>query len=408
MTARFLIAGGGTGGHLVPALNLAAALRRAEPSCELMLVGAERGVESRVLPTSGYAFRLLPMEPLVRTRPWRNWRLLAGAPAVLRGVAEAFRAANPQVVVGTGGYASAPPLAYAIAARRPVALQEQNAHPGLVTRLLAPHAAQIHLGYPEATTRLKPGRGTRVEAYGNPVAPAAPATAAGPGAAASTVGGGARDFEWPEGRIVLVTGGSQGARDLNRMLLRDLSTATAWPSGATLVWVSGPAHVDAVAAGVRGTPWADRIQVVPWIDRLGAHLGRVDLAIARAGAMFSAELAAAGVPALLVPLPTAAADHQRHNARALEAAGAALMFEQGNTAPGALWAAVVELCEAHAKRETMAARMRERGHPDAADRIAADLLSLAREASAATRAGSAARGGAAPRPGAGGGPNADD
>ena len=93
--------------------------------------------------------------------------------------------------------------------------------------------------------------------------------------------------------------------------------------------------------------------------------------------MFSAELAAAGVPALLVPLPTSAGDHQRHNARALEAAGAALVFEQGNTAPGALWDAVVEILGAPSKREAMSARMAERGRPEAADRIAADLLALA-------------------------------
>lgn len=366
MATRILIAGGGTGGHLVPALNLAAALRRVEPGCELLLVGASRGVESRVLPTSGYGFRLLPMQPLRRSRPWENWRLLASLPGVFRGVREAFRSLDPDVVVGTGGYASAPPLAWAIAGRRPTAIQEQNAWPGLVTRLLAAHVDQVHLGYPEAEQRLKAGRATRVEAHGNPVArPADARPSSEP------------PFSWPEGRIVLATGGSQGAKGLNDLLLRDLATAASWPSGTTLVWVTGPAHAEAVSAGVRGTPWADRIRVTPWIDGLGAQLGRVDLAIARAGAMFSAELAAAGVPALLVPLPTSAGDHQRHNARALEAAGAALVFEQDNTAPGALWDAVVEILGGPSKREAMSARMAERGRSDAADRIAADLLALA-------------------------------
>jgi len=364
MASRILIAGGGTGGHLVPALNLASALRRAEPNCELLLVGAERGIEGRVLPTSGYAYRLLPMQPLVRSRPWRNWRLLASAPSVLRGVAAAFDELRPDVVVGTGGYAAAPALAYGIAARRPTALQEQNAWPGLVTRLLAPHVSQVHLGYPEAAARLKPGRRTELFTHGNPVAPHS--------------SGGSPAFDWPAGRVVLVTGGSQGARALNEMLIRDLSAAGAWPDATTLVWIAGPRHREAVEAGARGTPWADRIRVVSWIDRLGEQLDRVDLAIARAGAMFSAELAAVGVPALLVPLPSAAGDHQRHNARALEDAGAALVFEQENTAPGALWSATVEILGSRSKRESMAARMRDRGRPDAADLIAADLLSLAR------------------------------
>lgn len=371
MAVRILIAGGGTGGHLVPALNLAAALRRAAPRCELLLVGAERGVEARVLPTSGYPYRLLPMQPLHRQRVWRNWRLLTSVPGVLRGVREAFRAVEPDVVVGTGGYASALPLAYAVASRRPTAIQEQNAWPGLVTRLLAPHVDQVHLGYPEAEAQLRPGRRTRVLTHGNPVA----RPAAGREAPAASVS----DFEWPSGRIVLVTGGSQGAKGLNELLLRDLSTAETWPDGMTLVWIAGPSQEEAVAAAVRGTPWSDRIRVVPWIDGLGARLHRAELVIARAGAMSCAELAAAGVPALLVPLPTAAGDHQRHNAEALEAAGAALVFEEGNTAPGALWQAVVEILASGSKRRAMAGRMAERGRPEAADRIAADLLQLAAE-----------------------------
>lgn len=364
MPSRILIAGGGTGGHLVPALNLAAALRRAEPGVELLLVGAERGVERDVLPTAGYDYRLLPMQPLSRHRPWRNWRLVTGTPAVLRGVAAAFRDLRPDLVVGTGGYAAAPALAWGIASRLPIALQEQNAWPGLVTRLLAPQADQVHLGFPEAAERLRPGRSTSVRTHGNPVA----LPERGP----------SRDgFEWPAGRIVLVTGGSQGARGLNELLQRELSSATAWPDATTLVWIAGPAHVESVSAAVRGTAWADRIRVLPWIDRLGARLGRVDLAIARAGAMSTSELAAAGVPALLVPLPTAAADHQRRNAQALEDAGAALMFEQGNTAAGSLWSAALDVMASHGKREAMSERMARRGRPEAADRIAADLLALA-------------------------------
>ncbi|MGI9039247.1 MAG: UDP-N-acetylglucosamine--N-acetylmuramyl-(pentapeptide) pyrophosphoryl-undecaprenol N-acetylglucosamine transferase [Gemmatimonadota bacterium] len=384
MAERILIAGGGTGGHLVPALNLAAALRRAAPACELLLVGAERGVEARVLPTSGYDFRLLPMEPLRRTRPWENWKLLRSGPKVLGGVAAAFRTLDPHVVLGTGGYASGPALAYAIAARRPTAIQEQNAWPGLATRLLAPQVNQVHLGYPEAAAHLKPGRGTEVQAHGNPVALLAKA-----GGRAGPAGGGhpaAPDaLDWPAGRIVLVTGGSQGARGLNDLLLRDLSAASTWPEQTTLVWISGPANLEAVTAAVRGTPWADRIRILAWVDGLGACLGGVSLAISRAGAMTCAEFAAAGVPACLVPLPTSAGDHQRHNAKALAAAGGARVFEQDEAAPGALWSSVVELMGSEAEREAMARAMRGRGRPDAADRIAADLLRLAGKAAGGGR-----------------------
>lgn len=365
MAARVLIAGGGTGGHLVPALNLAAALRRADPACELLMVGAERGVEARILPTTEYSYRLLPSEPLHRHRPWRNWRLLASAPSVAAGLAKTFRDFRPDLVVGTGGYASAPALAYAVAGRRRTAIQEQNAYPGLATRLLAPHVDALHLGYPEAAEHLRPSKRAKIRFHGNPVAPA--------GEAAPT-----SDFAWPDGPTIVVTGGSQGAVGLNRMLLSDLAAASRWPAGATMVWISGHRHVEAVSASVRGTAWADRIRVVPWVDALGARLmrGGAALAISRAGAMTCAELAAAAVPACLVPLPGSAADHQVRNARALEASGAARVFPQDATSPGALWTAVLEILESPDVRAKMSRAMGSRGRPDAADRIAADLLGM--------------------------------
>lgn len=368
-----MISGGGTGGHLYPALNIAAALRRVEPACELMLVGAQRGIEHRILPTSGYRYRLLATEPLRRSRPWQNWRILAMAPRVFSGLTEAFRTLKPHVVVGTGGYASAPAVAYAIAVRKPIVLQEQNAFPGLVTRLLASHATQIHLGFPEAVHHLKPGRATRVQVHGNPVAISrAPDTSS--------------DFEWPGGCVLLITGGSQGARGLNQLLLRELSGATRWPDGVTMVWISGPDHHEAIAAAVRGTAWADRIRVVPYVNALGQSLNRISLAISRAGAMSTSELAAAGVPALLVPLPSSAEDHQRSNAIALAEAGAARVFEQDSTPVGELWASVLELLDSESSLQAMAGAMRSRGRPDAADRIAADILELARSVEGAKHA----------------------
>ncbi|MDH3427439.1 MAG: glycosyltransferase, partial [Gemmatimonadota bacterium] len=321
-------------------------------------------------PQSGYVYRLLAAEPLHRSRPWRNWRIVASAPRVLSGMAEAFRTIKPHVAVGTGGYASAPALAWAIAARTPAVLQEQNAYPGLVTRVLAPHVAQIHLGYPEAVKHLKPGRETQILEHGNPVA------VAGQSAAVT-------DFEWPAGRTLLVTGGSQGARGLNELLLRELTGAIHWPDGVTMVWISGPSHHEAISAAVRHTSWADRIRVVSYVDALGQNLDQVDLAISRAGAMSTSELAAAGIPALLVPLPSSAEDHQRSNAVALADAGAARVFAEEPAQAGALWSSVLELFESDSALRAMSDAMRARGRPDAADRIAADVLDLARSGAGA-------------------------
>lgn len=361
MAHRILLSGGGTGGHLVPALNLAAALRRAEPDIELMLVGARRGVEARVLPGAGWPYRLLPLEPLYRSRPWRNWRLVSSAPAVLGGLSRVFGDLRPQVVVGTGGYASGPAVAWGLARGLSTAIQEQNAMPGLVTRALAPRVDQVHLGYPEARGRIRPGRDTQVFELGNPVA-------AGPTD---------QPFDWPEGRIVLAFGGSQGASALNELLLEGLAGPIGLPADTTLVWITGPAHYESVAARVRETVDADAVRVVPFVPGLGGQLDRVALAVCRSGAMTCAELTAAGVPAVLLPLPTSAGDHQRFNASAMVSAGAALMREEASVTGRELWGDVLSLVGDAARLSDMAAASRARGRPEAADHIAAELISLA-------------------------------
>ncbi len=357
---RVLLAGGGTGGHLYPALNLAKQLRRLDPATRLFFIGARRGIEARLLPESGYDHRLLPMQPLHRSRPWRNWRLAGSTPAVLYGLSRAFSDWEPHLVVGTGGYASAPALFWAVRRGTRTALQEQNAEPGLVTRILAPRVDQIHLGYPEAESRLRPGPRTRVFSYGNPVA----------------VGDSGASYDWPAGRVLLVTGGSQGALGLNRRLIEDLEAADSWPEAVSVVWVTGPAHSEGVKERVAALPFADRIRVEPFIPDLGSQLSHATLAISRAGAMFISELQAAGLPSVLVPFPGAGA-HQSANARALEAAGAAVMRLESQIQPGELWQLACEILTDENARSRMAGSSRRRGSPDAAERIALELLDLA-------------------------------
>ncbi|MFQ5745986.1 MAG: glycosyltransferase [Gemmatimonadota bacterium] len=358
---RVLIAGGGTGGHLVPALNIAAGLRRAEPDVSLLLVGARRGLEAEVLPGAGLPYRLLPMQPLYRSRPWRNVRLLYTAPAVLGGLASIFRSFDPHAVVGTGGYASGPALALGVASGRFTALQEQNADPGLVTRWMAGRVRQLHLGFPEARRALRCGPRTAVHEFGNPVN-VVPAPDPLP------------DLPAPPRRVIAVIGGSQGAHGLNELLLRDLESTTEWPGEAFLLWIAGPSHRERVAERVAATLFAPRIRVVPFVPALASHLARLTLAISRAGAMLCSELAAAGVPAIFVPFPGAAAGHQSRNAKALEAAGAAVRIEEATVPSGALWDRVLGLLRNEDALERMRAAMRARGRPDAADRIAVELL----------------------------------
>jgi UDP-N-acetylglucosamine--N-acetylmuramyl-(pentapeptide) pyrophosphoryl-undecaprenol N-acetylglucosamine transferase len=369
---RVVFAGGGTGGHLYPALALAEALQRADATTEILFIGARRGIEARVLPERGINHRLLPLEPLRRARPWENWRLVPSMMLSYSGIRRVFRHFRPDLVVGTGGYASGPVVAYAILRGVPTALQEQNSYPGLVTRTLAPRTRQLHLAFPEAREHLRPGKRTEVFEFGNPIRP--PDPTADPAAARAS-------FSLGAGTVALVVGGSQGARAINEALLADLrgiveGRLPGRPDGFEILWATGPRHFDSVSERLRPLGLAEWVHAHPYIQDMPSALAAADLAVSRSGAMALAELCAWGIPSILVPFPHAAADHQVHNARALADAGAARMVLESELGSGKLWSQLLDLASDPARRADVAAAARERGHPDAADRIAEALLKL--------------------------------
>lgn len=358
---KVLIAGGGTGGHLMPALALAQALRDARSDVDILLVGAERGIEAQLLPRYPYRYQLLPMEPLYRRTWWRNVRLPIVAWRVWRAVDRLLDTEQPAVVVGTGGYAAGPTVWRAQRRGVPTAIQEQNAFPGLATRWLAGRARQLHLGFPEARARLAPGPGTQIFAFGNPIRP----PEAGDRTAAL------RELGLDPARpCVLVFGGSQGARALNEALAGVLERGLL--PGTSVLWGTGTASAAALAP--RAEP--GRVVVRGFFDPMTTVYRAADLVVCRAGAMTVAELCAWGKASVLVPLPTAAADHQTYNARALADAGAALMLPERELTPDSLAGVVSGLLADRARLESLGARARGRGHPDAAREIASTILTL--------------------------------
>ncbi|MEX0893304.1 MAG: undecaprenyldiphospho-muramoylpentapeptide beta-N-acetylglucosaminyltransferase [Gemmatimonadota bacterium] len=369
---RVLFAGGGTGGHLYPALALADALAAERPGTACHFVGARRGVEARVLPQRGVPHTLLDLRPIHRDRVWRNVTLPFAMGRALVGLNTLFRDFCPSLVVGTGGYASGPAGAWAVLRGVPLALQEQNSWPGFTTRMLSRRARQVHLGFPEAEKHLSPGERTEVLALGNPIAP--PDRSLDRAACR-------RDFDIPvDATVVLVIGGSQGARSINEKLLeavRDVSGGRlAFRRGELyLVWATGPAHIHGVQQALEplDAPW---VRPIGYIENMPRALAAADLAVSRAGAMGTAELEAWGIPMILVPLPTAAADHQTHNARALEEAGAAVMLTERELTAERLWSALTDLAGDAERRTSMAAAARQRARPDAARQIARRFLEL--------------------------------
>jgi UDP-N-acetylglucosamine--N-acetylmuramyl-(pentapeptide) pyrophosphoryl-undecaprenol N-acetylglucosamine transferase len=367
-----LFAGGGTGGHLYPALALGAALHELDPTVRVHYVGAKRGVETRVLPAHGVEHTLLPLQPIQRDRVWRNWRLLPATVGTVWGLARLFLRLQPKLVVGTGGYASGPAAFWAVLTAVPIAVQEQNSHPGLTTRLLSRFARQVHLGFPEAAQKLKPGRRTQVLALGNPIRP--PDDTLDPAACRQRFGIGT------DAVVLLVVGGSQGARAVNEALLRALENVARNATGQRpekleILWATGPAHSESVKTRLAplALPW---VHATGYIDAMPEALAATDVAVSRAGAMATAELLAWGRPMLLVPLPTAAADHQTHNARALAEAGAAVMIEERRLTPERLWQEIVALTGDAGRRRAMQDAARARARPHAAREIAQHLQLL--------------------------------
>jgi UDP-N-acetylglucosamine--N-acetylmuramyl-(pentapeptide) pyrophosphoryl-undecaprenol N-acetylglucosamine transferase len=361
---RILVTGGGTGGHLYPGLAIARALVRRDPRVQPFFVGARRGIERDVLPTTEFPHLLLDLHPLYRARPWENWRTLAGMVRAWGELGRLFDAGRPAAVVGTGGYAASATLAYAATHGVPTMLQEADAHPGLTTRLFSRWAREVFLGFPEGERLLSPGARTRVTAFGNPIEPPPPSPARGAARAAW-------GFPPSGGAVLLVFGGSQGARAINEAVAGWVRGGV--PHDVYVIWATGRAQFEPYASLDRAAD--GRVRVVAYLSPIADAYAACDLALTRAGAISIAELCAWGIPPVLVPLPTAAADHQTHNARTLAEAGAAIHLPQSQLSPARLGAVVRELVGDPARLEALAVAARRRGRPDAVDRIAERILS---------------------------------
>jgi len=363
---RVFLAGGGTGGHLYPGLAIARALVAANPEVRPFFIGARRGIEKDVLPKSGFPFILLDLHPLYRSQIWKSWRTLVGGVNAWRAIGRLVREEPPRVIIGTGGYASVVALAYGAAHGIPLVLQEQNSFPGIATRVFSRFARQVHLGFPEGRRYLKPRADAAVLESGNPIQPP-------PGMRP------ARDvakqgWGFPgNARVLLVFGGSQGALAVNEVVAAWVRAGI--PDGVHVIWATGRGSFDRYAPLE-----SDRVRVRDYIAPMEAAYAAADVALARAGAMSTAELAAWGIPMILVPLPTAAADHQTTNARALESAGAATVIAQRDLTPGRLDAEVRAVFETPDRLDQMSESVLGRARPRAAEEIAGRILQLMKAA----------------------------
>jgi UDP-N-acetylglucosamine--N-acetylmuramyl-(pentapeptide) pyrophosphoryl-undecaprenol N-acetylglucosamine transferase len=310
---RVLIAGGGTAGHVFPALALARHL--AEGGDEVRFAGTATGQEARLVPDAGFAFVPIEAKPLVRAV---SVRALTAPLAAVRSIARCrpiVEAAD--VVVGMGGYVSVPVALAALRARTPLILHEQNAVPGLANRTLARPARTVALSFAEAARMLP--RSVTTVVTGNPVRPAILAVTAQRDVLRTE---GLAELDLDDGRrTVVVFGGSQGALHVNRAIVEAL-TALADRSDLQVVLLTGPAHLEGIRSSLpsRGSLL---VRSFGFLERMDLAYAVADLVVARAGATTIAELAVCGIPSILIPYPYATGRHQEANARALQRAGAA-------------------------------------------------------------------------------------
>ena len=361
-----LVAAGGTGGHVFPGLALARTIVQHDPEATVRFAGTTRGIETRAVPEAGFALDLLPILPL--SRRLAKETLLAPFAAV-NGTFAARRLLRQHrfdVVCGMGGYVTLP---VAMAARLegvPVVLHEQNAVPGIANRLAARVARRIAVGVDAAAAAFPPERTVVV---GNPVRPE---LAHLDRAALHDEAVAAFGLD-PARRTLFVFGGSQGSRRINQAVV----AATAhWPEPAAVQVLHACGRRD--EADVRAA-WAEAdpdgrgllVRIVPFVDRMDLAYAAADLAVTRAGAITMAELTAAGMPAVMVPLPHATADHQAANAQAVAAAGGAVVVEDAALDGPALVAAAAPLLADPDRLAAMATGMRSQAHPAAAEELAA-------------------------------------
>ena len=358
-----VFAGGGTGGHLYPALAIADEIKRRHPDAAIIFVGTEGRIESRIVPARGYPLFTIWISGFRRRLSAETVLFpLKVVVALLQSALLLWRK-KPDVVIGTGGYVCGPVVAAAQMLGRRTLIQEQNSVPGATTRMLAWRADEVHIAFEGSRRYLR--RRDNVRLSGNP-------TREGIGGVSRTEG--AQFFGLDAGkRTLLVFGGSRGASTINAAMV-SLAGSLAG-EGVQVVWQTGGEDFETLRR-LLGEP-GERVKLYPFIERMECAYAASDLAVCRSGASSLAELTRAGVPSILIPYPYAAADHQTGNAKAMVEAGAALLIPDADAAT-LLPEAVRGLINDRARLKAMGEAARLLGRPGAAGVLADAVERLAR------------------------------
>ncbi|MGM9696770.1 MAG: undecaprenyldiphospho-muramoylpentapeptide beta-N-acetylglucosaminyltransferase [Alloprevotella sp.] len=366
MNIRVIISGGGTGGHIFPAVSIANAIREKQPDAEILFVGAEGRMEMQRVPAAGYEIKGLPVAGFDRKHLWRNVSVvikLLRSRIMARRIIKAFR---PMVAVGVGGYASGPTLDVAGKMGIPTLLQEQNSYAGVTNKLLAKNARRICVAY-DGMERFFPA--DRILFTGNPVRQNLLHITLTRQEAAQQMG---LD---PAKRTVLIVGGSLGARSMNESVLQQLELIRQ-QTDVQFVWQTGKYYSEAIAQQLKERTCPSNLHVMDFISDMAVAYAAADLVVSRAGAGSISEFCLLGKPVILVPSPNVAEDHQTKNAMALVQKDAALYVPDAE-APDNLLPTAISTVKNSKKLQALSQNILRLARPNAASDIADEVIRLA-------------------------------
>ncbi len=365
MALRIVIAGGGTGGHIFPAIAIAQAVRQISPGAEILFVGAIGKMEMEKVPKAGFEIVGLPISGFNRSNLWKNLSLPFKIIASFLKARRILKKMKPDIVVGVGGYASFPALRMAQRRRIATLIQEQNSFAGKSNMILAKRAAIVCVAY-EDMERFFPKE--KIRMLGNPVRKAISSSKMSreEGRAFFEIKG--------EGKVVLVVGGSLGAQSINQAVGAGLTSLL--EEGVSLLWQTGKPYFE--TAVQQAAPFGDRVIVQDFIQKMEAAYAAADLIISRAGALAIAELCIVGKPVIFVPYPHAAEDHQTSNAMALVRHNAAELVRDVDAA-AELIPKLKSLIHDQAAQAIMSAAIQQRAILDADHNIAEEVIATALE-----------------------------
>ena len=363
---RVIISGGGTGGHIFPAVSIANAVKALRPDAKILFVGALGRMEMQRVPAAGYEIKGLPIQGFDRKNLLKNFKVLYKIWKSQRMAKKIIKDFQPQVAVGVGGYASGPTLNMAAAKGIPCLLQEQNSYAGVTNKLLAKKAAKICVAY-EGMERFFPAE--KIMMTGNPVRQQLLETTISREEAISSFG---LD---PSQKTILLVGGSLGARTLNESVLQHLDLIKS--GNIQLIWQTGKYYSAEISERLKGEN-IPQLKVTDFISDMGAAYKAADLVISRAGAGSISEFCLLGKPVILVPSPNVAEDHQSKNALALVNRNAALYVKDVESRDQLLPLAIKTVND-DAKLKSLSANILEMALPDSAEIIAKEVIALAQQ-----------------------------